>query len=175
LSGITWFDILWLYLDSPSFSGWYAGMLYRLKIGCVVGGLMAQWTACFAMLDRNLEIIDLFFGCSFRRIWHALMSDCFIQDPPVEWDDIVRWFSDDMRGKSFKANLCRLCLGATIYHLWRQINDLFHGNIPRCEEAIIVQIRWEVRSRLLVKCPTKKLAKNLDLVHRWNLQPSLHL
>jgi len=71
--------------------------------------------------------------------------------------------------------ICRLCLGATIYHLWRQRNDLFHGNMPRSEEAIIVQIRWEVRSRLLVKCPTKKLAKNLDLVHRWNLQPSLHL
>jgi hypothetical protein len=26
------------------------------------------------------------------------------------------------------VNLCRLCLGALVYHLWKLKNDLCHGN-----------------------------------------------
>jgi hypothetical protein len=72
------------------------------------------------------------------------MKDCFVTDPPVQWDEVMHWFIEKVRGKSLKTFLCKLCLGATIYHLWKQRNNLLHGNTPRSEEVIVSQIKWQV-------------------------------
>jgi hypothetical protein len=74
-----------------------------------------------------------------------------------------------LHGKSLKACLGRLCLGATVYQLWSQRNDLLHCNNPRTEEDILTQIKWEVRARVLAKGHFKCLGKSLLLVYRWNL------
>lgn len=47
------------------------------------------------------------------------MDECLIFDPPVDWEDIGSWSEVHLKGKSLHATICRLCLGATIYHLWR--------------------------------------------------------
>jgi hypothetical protein len=54
------------------------------------------------------------------------------------------------------------------------MNDLLHGNIPRSEEVIVAQIKWEVRSRILARCSAKKIVKNFDLIHIWSLQSSFN-
>jgi hypothetical protein len=72
------------------------------------------------------------FSCSFsRRIWRVLMADCLVVNPPVDWDSVVWWFQEKACGKSLKSYLCKLCFGAAVYNLWKQMNDLLHGNIPR--------------------------------------------
>jgi hypothetical protein len=98
------------------------------------------------------------------------MSICLIQNPPVDWEDVVRWLVDDLQGKSLKATACRLSLAAVVYPLWRQRNDLLHGNIPRTEEAIVSQVKRQVGSRLLAKGSKKIIGKNLALAYTWNLQ-----
>jgi hypothetical protein len=55
------------------------------------------------------------------------------------------------------------------YHLWRQRNDLIHGNVPRSEEQIIAHIRWEVRSKIMASCHFKDTARNRRLMQEWNL------
>jgi len=50
-----------------------------------------------------------------------------------------------LTGRSFKATLERLSLGATVYQIWWQQNDLMHHNTLRTEESILAQIKWEVR------------------------------
>jgi hypothetical protein len=46
-----------------------------------------------------------------------------IDDPLIAWDDILKWGI-----KELKAVLCKLSWGATVYKLWRQMNDLKFGN-----------------------------------------------
>jgi hypothetical protein len=75
-----------------------------------------------------------------------------------------------MQGKSLKASLGRLCLGATVYHLWKQRNDLLHNNTPRTEEAILTRVRWEARARIVAKGHFKHLGNSMNLVSKWNLQ-----
>lgn len=99
-----------------------------------------------------------------------LMDACSFDDPLVKWDDVISWFKEEMLGKSLKSCLRKLCLGATVYHLWKQINDLLHGNIPLSEEAIVAQIRWKVRARLMAKGLMKYAESNLGLVQSWHLQ-----
>jgi hypothetical protein len=61
--------------------------------------------------------------------------------------------------------LSKLCFAATMYHIWKQRNDLCHGNTPRIDEAIVAQIKWEVQSRIMAKGTVKRTAHNANLVH----------
>jgi hypothetical protein len=71
--------------------------------------------------------------------------------------------------KNLKTSLCKLNSGATAYHLWKQRNDLLHGNTPKTEEAIVYKVRWEIRARIMAKGTFKMSAENLDLIHVLNL------
>ncbi len=74
-----------------------------------------------------------------------------------------------MTGRSFKATLERLGLGATVYQLWRQRNDLLHHNPPRTEESILAQTKGDARARFMPKGSFKRSRKNLDLAAWWNI------
>jgi len=117
---------------------------------------------------------NIFFRCSFRsRIWSNIMAKCSISNAPLDWDAIEDWGLKDLKGKGIKANLGRLCLGSTVYNLWKQRNALLHNSSPKTEEALMDCIRWEVRSRLMANGQFKHL--NHSLVFRWNLHSSIGL
>jgi hypothetical protein len=59
------------------------------------------------------------------------MAACFVADLLAYWDDVVHWFKVDVRGKNLKSCLCKLCLEAKVYYLWKQRNDLFRCNTLR--------------------------------------------
>jgi hypothetical protein len=94
-------------------------------------------------------------------------------DPPSYWDSVVVWSAARLKGKSLKSCLAKLCLGACIYHLWKQQNVILHGITLKTEEAIFGQIRWEVRSRILAKVSVKPVDIDLSLALQWNLFPLL--
>jgi len=98
------------------------------------------------------------------------LTDCVVVDPSVSWNDVVNGFKGGMNNKSLKSALCRLSLGAPVYHLWNQRNDLLHGNPARSEEALVLQIKWQVRARLIAKGSVKMIGDKIGLVHFWNLQ-----
>jgi hypothetical protein len=68
-----------------------------------------------------------------------IMSDCSFVNVPTSLNDVV-------------------------YHLWQQRNALLHSNNPRMEEAILAQVRWEVRMRIMAKGHFKRLNKQKVLV-----------
>lgn len=98
------------------------------------------------------------------------MSICLIPNPPVGWEEVIRWFVKDLQGTSLKANACRLSLPAVVYHLWWQRNAFLHGNTPRTEEAIVSQVKRQVGSRLLAKGSKQSIGKILALAYNRNLQ-----
>lgn len=96
-----------------------------------------------------------------------MMNACSLVNVPLDWEALLSWGANVLQGKGLRATLGRLSLGASIYHIWRQMNDLLHHNIPRSEEAMLVQIKWEVRVRLLANGKYKW--KNVELAARWNV------
>jgi hypothetical protein len=46
---------------------------------------------------------------------------------------------------------CKLAWGAAVYNIWRQRNDVKHGNQIRTEEKVTQNIGWEVRNRVMGK------------------------
>lgn len=63
------------------------------------------------------------------------MANCLIIDPPLEWEIVVEWCVAILHGKNLKSSLSKLYFEATVYHLWKQMNDLLHGNTLRTKEA----------------------------------------
>lgn len=100
------------------------------------------------------------------------MASCLIVDPFVEWDDVVNWSIAAFKGKGLQVSLCKLCFAACVYLIWKQMNDLWHGNTPRRQGSrkLFVQIKWEVRARIMVKCAVKKSACNDKLMNSWNIR-----
>ncbi|XP_062167062.1 uncharacterized protein LOC133873362 [Alnus glutinosa] len=87
----------------------------------------------------------LFFKCSFsRRIWRNVMQSCLEPFPVVDWDDVAIWCMMQLKGKSLKTRLCKLSLGAVVYHIWIQRNNLIHGNVVYSKEGLIARIKWEI-------------------------------
>jgi hypothetical protein len=64
-----------------------------------------------------------------------VIADSLIRTLLAEWDSIERWSDAHLKGKSLLATICRLCLGAIVYHIWRQCNDLIHENLLQSEET----------------------------------------
>jgi hypothetical protein len=103
------------------------------------------------------------------------MADCGVVDPPVDWNGVVSWFKAEKYRNSLKIAICKLCLGAAVYHLWRQRKDLLHGNSPQSEEAMVSQIKWQVRARLLAKGSVKLVGDRIGPSHIWNLHTLIRL
>lgn len=128
-------------------------------------------TLCLLCLACQESRDHLFFSCSFsRRIWRRVMVDCLIKDPPIDWDSLVIWCNTHLRGRNLFAIICKLCFGASVYHLWRHRNALLHGNILSSEDSIVLQVKRDVRSQLLARCSAKMLRSYPQLVEVWSLQ-----
>lgn len=69
-----------------------------------------------------------------------MLRSCLILDPCVEWDDVIQWSISGLKSGGLKSVLSKLSISAVVYHLWKQRNNLKHGNSPKLEEAIIARI-----------------------------------
>lgn len=107
----------------------------------------------------------IFFQCSFSgRIWKKnYLSLCLVDKEYIEWEDFLKWGLDDLKSCTMKAVLCRLSWSAAIYHLWKQRNNITHGNHLWAEEKRVLQIKWEIRTIIIAKGKFWKTSENLLL------------
>lgn len=75
------------------------------------------------------------------------MGRCDMNDPPTEWEEVMSRGLQELKNKSLKANvyiyiyICNLVYSAVVmYNIWRNINDIKHGNQPRTEEKLMQTI-----------------------------------
>jgi hypothetical protein len=45
------------------------------------------------------------------------MVACLFDNPPLFWDDVMKWSIAILHGMSLKSCLGRLCIGAVVYHI----------------------------------------------------------
>jgi len=169
---VEWWRLVWFPMAIPrhSFLLWlvFRDVLITKENMCVWGYegdiLCPFCRACIECRDH------LFFKCSFsRQIWRNVMQICLEPFPVVDWDDVAMWCMMQLKGKSLKTRLCKLSLGAVVYHIWIQRNNLIHGNVVCSEEGRIARIKWEIRSRLMGKGQYRRSMVNIRLLQNWNL------
>jgi hypothetical protein len=42
-----------------------------------------------------------------------------VGDPPLIWEEVMKWGITDLKGRSLNVSLCKLAFGAVVYHLWK--------------------------------------------------------
>jgi hypothetical protein len=147
---VPWWQVVWFPLAIPR----HAFLLWLVfRNALTTKDHMCGWGFTGNSLCRLCygcqEFIHLFFQCNFcRRVWLHLMAACFISNPCVQWDDVLDW-SCNLKSKSLQNTLCKFCLVAAVYHIWRLRNDLCYGNTPLIEEALVDRIKGEVRTRVM--------------------------
>jgi hypothetical protein len=86
---------------------------------------------------------------SVRSYGGGFLKKCDVDNPKVIWEVVVEWESAELRGKSLLVILCKLALGAVVYHIWKHRNDVRHGNVLKSEEQILKIIVWEIMTRIM--------------------------
>lgn len=106
-----------------------------------------------------------FFKCGFnKRIWKEILSTCLVDELHVDWDDNMSWGLWKWRGRTVKTILSKLISwGAAVYSIWKQRNDIKHGNQIMSEEKIVIRIKWEVRSQDIAYGMFKFVADGVSL------------
>lgn len=56
-----------------------------------------------------------------------------------------------------------------MYNIWRERNNIKHGNQLLTEEKLVQKIRWEVRTRLMSKGRFPRSKENDELCKNWDL------
>jgi hypothetical protein len=159
---VKWWKLVWHPLAIPKYSFilWLTfrdALVTKQKMCCWDYGGNGLCLSCYGSQESKEHP---FFRCSFSgRIWSSIMADCSFKKVPLDWDYIEHWGAVELQGKGLKASLGRLCLVS-----------LLHCNQPRTEDAILKQIRWDVRSRMITKGKFKCSGENVEIMHRWNLQ-----
>lgn len=72
-----------------------------------------------------------------------------------------------------RAVLFRPCLSASAHNLWRERNNIRHGNHLQTEEKIIQKINWEVRMRIMSSGRFLRNRDNEELYNSWGLPDSM--
>lgn len=94
------------------------------------------------------------------------MRKSLVHDPPIAWPEIMCMGVSDWRNKTLKANVCKLVWSAAVYHLWRQRNDIRHGNPPKAQEKVLQEVVWDVNNRIRGKGKFKKIDVNVEICRK---------
>ncbi|KAM3268969.1 hypothetical protein P3S67_030933 [Capsicum chacoense] len=84
-------------------------------------------------------------------IWKRLLSWIGIVWDPKEWNEEISWIVTYARGSSHKAEVYRMLLAATIYHVRRERNSRVFHSKRHSSVHIIRHIIQEVHVKAAMK------------------------
>jgi hypothetical protein len=110
LPQVTWWRLIWFSLAIPrqAFFLWLAARDSLTK-----GERLLRWgyggNVLCGFCRRCIEgRSHLFFQCNFsKRVWLANLSKCLIDDPPIDWEDIIDRGVKEWTGKELQADFVR--------------------------------------------------------------------
>lgn len=57
-----------------------------------------------------------------------IIRKCQITNPRTDWEEVQEWGVAELKQQSLKGILCKISLGAAVYHIWKQGNHIKYGN-----------------------------------------------
>ncbi|XP_060216340.1 uncharacterized protein LOC132643835 [Lycium barbarum] len=109
------------------------------KWGCIDD---VQCPLCEAH-DEGCE--HLFFTCNFsKQIWTSLLKRQGIARQAMNWQQEIQWALTHARGRSTNAEIYRMTLAGSIYHIWKERNTRVFQGKRRVAAIVVRQIVQEV-------------------------------
>lgn len=159
-----WVDCVWFkgHVPKLAFNMWIANadrMPTRVRLAS--WGLQIPTTCC--LCAGGLETRDhLLLTCPFsREVWHLVLSRL---NPPshlfTDWNELLSW----IRSPPFPSSIIlrKLAVQSTVYHLWRQRNNVYHNNIIIPPAVVARMIYREVKNTVLARRDRKQFRNLLS-------------
>ena len=173
---VEWCDLVWFSKAIPRYSMilWMA-IKERLptKDRLMRYGATTNAHCCFC--NSSMESLDhLFFACPFSKsIWSKILSLVDLGYVVRPWHDYIPHLARIWKGKSLKFTLGRLCLGATVYWIWRERNSRSFRGDHKDSFTIIDAIKSVVRDKALDLRNVTASYSNRKLANDWGLPRSI--
>jgi len=104
---------------------------------------------------KDMESHDhLFFQCPYTCfIWQGLLHKMGIPFVQRSWEGLTTWASTTWKKKKKPIHVIpKLCMGATVYHIWRERNERTFGTDTKPKEVLmsaicahmkaVIRLRW---------------------------------
>lgn len=169
---VEWYNLVWFPKAIPRYAMilWMA-IKERLptKDKLVRYDISSNDNCCFCNLGH--ETMDhLFFGCIFTKsIWIKVLASVDLGYLVRPWKDYINHINRKWRGIGLKFLLRKLCLGVTVYWVWRERNSRVFGGDSHSSTAIVTNIKNVVRDRALEFRKIKPTFGSRKMADNWGL------
>ncbi|GAV82972.1 zf-RVT domain-containing protein [Cephalotus follicularis] len=145
---VNWFQVVWHPNRIPkhAFCLWLSILgAHKTRDKLMPLGIV-DMTACIFNCGDNENVAHLFFACPYSiHVWRKVLSFNDIFQSPL---DEIQWMVDHSRRKVLSQKLRKLAFGATIYHIWMEINRRCFRNTFLPPEDVIREIQGDVAAKL---------------------------
>lgn len=97
------------------------------------------------------------------------METCNHQYRNQLWGNYISQLSRKWKGDSLINLIRKLCLGATVYEIWRERNKRSFSNESRDKDVIVAKIKKMVRDKAFELTKVKDSYENRRCAGRWCL------
>ena len=127
---VSWAKIVWKHPIIPrcSFITWLAfkGKLLTLDKLKHRGVNLAN--RCPLCLEQEEDLMHILSTCKFSKdVWEKFRGKFARLPHESNWEDWLRWVSDNFKGKKDKDKVGRLTICSIVYQLWKERNARIHG------------------------------------------------
>ncbi|WZY73255.1 hypothetical protein YC2023_005495 [Brassica napus] len=160
-----WADIVWYKGAVPkhAFNMWVAN-LDRLPTRARLLSWGMNINPLCPFCSREVETRDhLLLACEYSNdVWYYVFQRCGAPGTLIiSWPELLSWIRNAATGPL--AILRRMATQATIYHLWKQRNNLIHNQISLSPHVVFQGLEREVRNGISAKRHLKKFSSLMVL------------
>ncbi|XP_020253958.1 uncharacterized protein LOC109831024 [Asparagus officinalis] len=150
---VVWFRTVWDGWMYPkhSFILWLAiqsRLLTKARL-CHLGIL--DTNSCVLCTHQKHETIGhLFFECEFSAIiWNRTMEWMNFRWKTCNWERVIQWYSEKLKGKGFMLKLKRLALSVTVYAIWKERNQRIFQHEAKGADFVFKTVKFLILSKVL--------------------------
>ena len=118
-------------------------------------GLQLQTNCCLCSLEPETRD-HLLLTCQFNKdVWNQILSRL---NPPSQlfwnWSELLSWIRAS--SPTSPSILRKLAVQATVFHLWRQRNNIYHNNCVMAPAVIANMVYRHVKNIILARRKRKQ-------------------
>ncbi|XP_020262882.1 uncharacterized protein LOC109838863 [Asparagus officinalis] len=109
-----------------------------------------QCVLCADSVSHQESRNHLFFECQFSSyVWNNLMAWLKYSWRSCCWNQVLRWYSNNLRGLGFRKKLKRMMLSGAVYWIWKERNQRIFQQKARSPDQLIKEIKISLLSKVL--------------------------
>ncbi|XP_020272555.1 uncharacterized protein LOC109847736 [Asparagus officinalis] len=121
--------------------------LYRMKI---LEANQNQCVLCTGSTNRPESKNHLFFECQYSAsVWNDMMEWLGFTWRSCDWNCVMNWFNNNLKGLGFMKKVKRMVLSATIYWIWKERNSRIFQQKCRSSDQLVREVKISVLMKVL--------------------------